>query len=53
MASQLDGLYASQPTDGATSREGFVEIHKFHMRFHMRVAECTGCDELCQAVETN
>src|ERR1700704_4371805 len=23
------------------------------MRFHMRIAECTGCDELCQAVEKN
>ena len=51
MASQLDGLYALMPPN----EEGDLsfEVHKFHMRFHMRIAECTGCDELCQAIEKN
>jgi DNA-binding GntR family transcriptional regulator len=51
MAAQLDKLYAGlRPTD---DREKLFELHRIHMRFHMRVAECTGCEELCQAVEKN
>ena len=34
-------------------RQAAYEVHRCHMRFHMRIAECTGCDELCQAVEKN
>ncbi len=52
MAGRLDELYRSFPP-GQQSRERSFEIHKTHMRFHMRIAECTGCDELCQAVEKN
>jgi len=52
LAGQLDGLYATI-SEKEQSRERLYEIHKFHLRFHMRVAECTGCDELCQAVEKN
>jgi len=51
LANQLDGLYALLKPD--QDRERSYEIHKFHMRFHMRVAECTGCEELSQAVEKN
>jgi DNA-binding GntR family transcriptional regulator len=51
LASQLDGLYAlMRPND---ARERVFEVHRFHMRFHMRIAECTGCEELCQAVQKN
>ncbi len=51
MASQLDGFYALPLNK--EDRDRLFEIHKFHMRFHMRIAEGTGCDELCQAVEKN
>ncbi|MGA2330007.1 MAG: GntR family transcriptional regulator [Bryobacteraceae bacterium] len=51
LASQLDGLYALMRPD--EDRERSFEIHKFHMRFHMRIAGCTGCEELCQAIERN
>lgn len=51
LASQLDELYALMRPE--EDRERSFEIHRFHMRFHMRVAECTGCDELRQAVEKN
>jgi GntR family transcriptional regulator, rspAB operon transcriptional repressor len=52
MATQLDAFYAEiKPED--ESRERLFDIHRVHMRFHMRVAECTGCEELCQAVEKN
>jgi DNA-binding GntR family transcriptional regulator len=51
LASQLDGLYAlMRPKE---DRERAFEVHRFHMRFHMRIAECTGCEELCQAVQKN
>ncbi len=53
-AAHLDELYdAHAAEDEAATRERLYEIHKFHMRFHMRVAQCTGCDELCDAVEKN
>ena len=52
LARELDGFYSVVP-EGEPSRDKLYEIHKFHMRFHMRIAECTGCDELCQAVEKN
>jgi len=51
MASQLDGFHALPLNK--EDRDRLFEIHKFHMRFHMRIAEGTGCDELCQAVEKN
>ena len=51
MASQLDGFHALPLHK--EDRDRLFEIHKFHMRFHMRIAEGTGCDELCQAVEKN
>jgi DNA-binding GntR family transcriptional regulator len=51
MAGQLDKVYSA--LKGVEDREKVFEAHKHHMRFHMRVAECTGCDELCQAVEKN
>ncbi len=52
LASQLDALFALAP-ESEPSRERLYEIHKVHLRFHMRIAECTGCDELCQAIEKN
>jgi GntR family transcriptional regulator, rspAB operon transcriptional repressor len=52
-ANQLDGLYSLNIPEEAGTKARFYEIHHFHMRFHMRIAECTGCDELCQAVEKN
>ncbi|MBI4892966.1 MAG: GntR family transcriptional regulator [Acidobacteria bacterium] len=51
LAHQLDALYLLRPDESTPDR--LFEIHLFHMRFHMRIAECTGCDELCQAVEKN
>jgi DNA-binding GntR family transcriptional regulator len=52
MAIQLDGMYAAL-AEVPKVREKLYEVHKFHLRLHMRIAECTGCDELCQAVEKN
>jgi len=52
LGARLDDLYA-QVDPSSTAREQLFEIHDFHMRFHMRVAQCTGCEELCQAIEKN
>jgi len=53
MASQLDVLYLMVAPDASTSREQLFSTHEFHMRFHMRVAQCTGCLELSQAIDKN
>jgi GntR family transcriptional regulator, rspAB operon transcriptional repressor len=52
LASELDTLFALIP-DGEPSRETLYEMHRLHLRFHMRIAQCTDCDELCQAIEKN
>lgn len=52
LAAQLDVLYAMVVPETA-ARERLFAIHEFHMRFHMRIAQCTGCEELCQAIEKN
>src|ERR1035437_1780614 len=52
LASQLDDHNALLAATEGTSELTF-QVHTLHMRFHMRIAECTGCDELCQAVEKN
>lgn len=52
LAGQLDDYYVRLANSEGNGELSF-EIHTMHMRFHMRIAECTGCDELCQAVEKN
>jgi DNA-binding GntR family transcriptional regulator len=52
LAAQLDEQNSIVP-DGEAPREKLYEVHKIHLRFHMRIAECTECDELCQAIEKN
>jgi DNA-binding GntR family transcriptional regulator len=52
LANQLDILYGRVPSV-TPSREKLHEMRDFHLRFHLRIAQCTGCDELCQAIERN
>jgi DNA-binding GntR family transcriptional regulator len=52
LAGRMDVLYGLVAPE-KTSRERLFEIHEFHMRFHTRVAQCTGCQELCNAIEKN
>lgn len=52
MAAWLDGAYA-RAAQGSLSREEIFDLHQRHMRFHMRVAECTGYEALCRAMERN
>jgi DNA-binding GntR family transcriptional regulator len=53
MASQLDGMFALSSGEDGLSRELLFKIHKYHMRFHMSIAEFAHCDELCNAIEKN
>ncbi len=46
MAERLDRMYSDPAED-------LFETFSFHERFHRRIAECTGCPALCDAIEKN
>jgi GntR family transcriptional regulator, rspAB operon transcriptional repressor len=52
-AAELDRLYQESADEAESSRDSLYHLHQIHMQFHMRIAECSGCDELCQAIEKN
>jgi len=54
MATHLDSLYESSErhqTDTDAWENYWFEVGTTHSRFHMRIAECTGCPALCNALE--
>lgn len=53
LAIDLDGDQAGIAAEEEPSKERLFEVHRLHMRFHMRIAEATGCDELYDAIERN
>jgi DNA-binding GntR family transcriptional regulator len=50
MGTALDESYRLSGLGGLSSEE-HVKLHEEHFRFHMRIAECSGHDALCQAIE--
>lgn len=52
LASWLDRAYG-RAGKGKLAPDEIYELHQRHLRFHMRVAECTGCRALAQAMERN
>jgi GntR family transcriptional regulator, rspAB operon transcriptional repressor len=52
LASRLDERYHLCGLGQLTNEENF-QLHEQHLRFHMRVAECSGHAALCQAIERN
>lgn len=52
LAKWLDKEYARAAKGKLTAPE-IYELHSRHMRFHLRVAECTGCRALARAMERN
>jgi DNA-binding GntR family transcriptional regulator len=50
MGRALDESYRRSGLGGLSSEE-HIRLHEEHFRFHMRVAECSGHDALCQAIE--
>src|SRR5262249_27104074 len=51
MAEHMDALFNRCGT-GAT-REFRYSVHSYHLRFHLRIAECTGCNALLKTIEKN
>lgn len=52
MAAHLDSLHERAAT-GSNSRDLLFESQMYHLSFHMRIAECTGCQALCRALAQN
>lgn len=51
-AERMDELF-SECFNGRTDPESLYAIHNYHAQLHLRIAECTGCRLLCQALERN
>jgi Transcriptional regulators len=52
LAEELDLRYKLAAAVQLSADELF-DLHRIHMRFHMRVAECCGFRALCEAIERN
>lgn len=56
LAEEVDAQYHGQEMHepGTQAWEDYwFESHTTHMRFHLRIAECTGCEPLCEAMKRN
>jgi DNA-binding GntR family transcriptional regulator len=49
MAERLDQMYRN----AAQGDADLYALHRLHARLHMRIAECSGCEPLCSAIEKN
>ncbi len=52
MAEHMDALY-NRCTSGDNDAEFLFAVQSYHLQFHLRIAECTGCRALQQAIEKN
>lgn len=52
LARQLDQEHRAT-SGGAVNAQRLFDIHRLHARLHRRIAECTGCQPLCDAIEKN
>jgi DNA-binding GntR family transcriptional regulator len=52
-AEQMDALFNRCFTGGDNNPEFLYAVHRQHMQLHLRLAECTGCNALCNAIEKN
>jgi DNA-binding GntR family transcriptional regulator len=52
-ADTMDAMYDRCFHDRQGDREYLYEVHAFHSDLHMRLAQCTGCQALCRAIERN
>lgn len=51
MAKRLDERYAQN--ERITDADFLFELHTMHLQLHTRIAQCTRCDALCDALEKN
>ena len=52
LAQNLDALYSASSGEEGDLDQLF-RVHQSHFRFHMRIAECSGYEALCLAIERN
>lgn len=52
MAAQLDAMVA-EAAEEPPGAEFLFRLQTYHLSFHMRIAECTGCAALCESLEKN
>ncbi|HET6962600.1 MAG TPA: GntR family transcriptional regulator [Terriglobia bacterium] len=52
MAGQMDAMF-NRCSSGENDPEFLFTVHSYHLQFHLRIAECTGCRALCNAIEKN
>jgi DNA-binding GntR family transcriptional regulator len=52
MAEHLDALF-NRCSAGDSDPEFLYAVHSYHTQFHHRIAECTGCRVLVQAIDRN
>ncbi len=53
MAKDLDAMFGNIAAPPAAGREFLFSVHSLHRRFHLHIAESTGCNALCNAIEHN
>lgn len=52
LAEQMDAMF-NRSASGQNDAEFLFAVHSYHLQFHLRIAECTGCRALWQAIEKN
>jgi DNA-binding GntR family transcriptional regulator len=53
MAEHMDALFNRSSTGADHDRDFLYAVHDYHLKFHLRIAECTGCAALTQTIEKN
>jgi DNA-binding GntR family transcriptional regulator len=52
MAEHMDAMF-NRCASGENDPEFLFAVHSYHLQLHLRIAECTGCRALRQAIEKN
>ena len=53
MAEHMDLMFDRCAASAGNSRDFLYAVHDYHLRFHLRIAECTGCGALARTIEKN
>lgn len=53
MAEHMDAMFNRCFATGENDPEFLYAVHSYHSELHFRIAECTGCQALRQAIEKN
>lgn len=53
LAARMDEMFNRCFSSRTKDADILYDVHSFHTRFHIRIAECTGCRLLCEALEKN